>query len=64
MELHIYIYIYIYTVGSEMFCTLCTTWTVRVKIIILERSCLEARVNDTSNFDFKSAEYYYEKLLY
>ena len=30
-----------------MYCTSCTTWTVRVKIIIWEKSCLEARVNDT-----------------
>ena len=40
-----------------------TTWTVRVKMIIWERSCLEARVNDTSDFDLKSAKYSYDMLL-
>ena len=46
-----------------MYSTSCTTWTVRVKIIIWERSCLEARVSDTSNFDFKSAKYLYDMLF-
>ena len=50
MELHIYniyiyIYIYIYKNQCPLYSTSCATWTVRVKIVTWERSCLEARVN-------------------
>ena len=57
MELHIY------TVGIYIMYYL-DCKAIRVKIIISERSCLEARVNDTSDFDFKSAKYSYDMLLY
>ena len=36
---------------------------LRVKIITWERSCLEARVNETSDFDLKSAKYPYDRFV-